>query len=183
MPENETPPVAETAPEATQENPARGEALKGLSSDELVELALKYRDEAAASRVKGKKEVSEATKRLEEDAKKWQEHLDSQKTDFEKERDRANKLEEDLKEFRTDKLRSAVAKSVEGFPADLVDFLHGDEASMTATAKRLAEREKKRLEALGDVSHHAGNRGTPLVPSKERGGGGFLEELDPQRRR
>lgn len=180
MPDQEVETQVVEAQETPEETPTgeedRGANLRGLDAETLVSMVLNLRDENASTRRK----KSAAEQKLAEDARAWQQHLDSQKSEAQRAADRAAALEEELSKFRTKEKRDAIVKKIDGFPMDLIDLVVGDEDQMKATAKRLAEREKT-LRA-GDVSVHAGNRGVPVQPTN-KGGGGFLEDLDPQRRK
>lgn len=182
--ENEAQEAPDLQTEESESNDQeRGAGLKELGKDELLELALKYRDEAAANRKKGNAKVSEAQQKLEEVAKKWQEYQDSQKTEAQKQAEKLAELENELSEYRTQQKAKAIASKVKNFPMDLLDVLHGSEDSMLAQAEKLAKREAELAKkSSGSIGDRAGDRGTPVRPSV-KGGGGFLEELDPQKRK
>jgi hypothetical protein len=143
--------------------------LRGLDEDDYIQIIEKTRAEAANKR----KQKTAAEEKLAEDAKKWQEHIDSQKTVTEKLSDEAKQLQAELDELRLEKLQRSIADEFELDP-DLVEFVTGsNETEMRAKAKKLAEREAK---VPGAKDFRGGNRGTPVTP-KINVGGQFLQHL------
>lgn len=143
--------------------------LRGLDEDDYIQIIEKTRAEAANKR----KQKTAAEEKLAEDAKKWQEHLDSQKSATEKLSDEAKQLKAELEQLRLEKLQRSIADEFELDP-DLVEFVTGsDETEMRAKAKKLAERETK---VPGSRDLRGGNRGVPVTP-KINVGGQFLQRL------
>lgn len=182
MPENDevTPEVTtDTTGSAPTEDADRGASLKALDVGTLVDMVLNLRDENATRRTRS----SAAQKEQAEAAQKWQEHLDSQKTELERINERAAKLEQELVKHRLKETREVVAKKVPGFPMALSGLLDGSEEDMMAKAKVLAAYEAERAQAQqGTPSDYAGDRGVPVTKAKSDVKG-FLDDLDPQRRR
>jgi hypothetical protein len=151
--ENLGTPVNEEKPEG---NPSAGNEEKELSPEELKAELKRVRQEAASRRI--------ANRELEEQAKKWREYEESQKTELQK-------LQEALAE-RDQKLSSYELKEVKlglidefGLDKDDLDLLTGsDEASNRVIAEKL----KAKMEKLGSANASrpadllAGNRGNPV---------------------
>lgn len=111
---------------------------EGLPDDPEVlrrEIA-KLRKENAAKRTKNKE--------IEEAAKKWQEHLDSQKSEMEKLEDQLNLLKGENKKLTLAQKQRDLAKEY-GVDPDLEEFIVGDDLDeMTEKAKKLAAKSKKK---------------------------------------
>lgn len=111
---------------------------EGLPDDPEVlrrEIA-KLRKENAAKRTKNKE--------IEEAAKKWQEHLDSQKSEMEKLQDQLNALTAENKKLALAQKQRDLAKEY-GVDPDLEEFIVGDDLDeMTEKAKKLAAKSKKK---------------------------------------
>lgn len=94
----------------------------------------KLRKENAARRTKNKD--------VEDAAKKWQEHLDSQKTEMEKLQDRLTNLQKENEDLKVSELRRNLADEFD-LDSDLVEFITGaDLDEMRDKAKRLSEKTK-----------------------------------------
>ncbi len=118
----------------------------------------KLRKENAARRTKNKE--------IEDAAKKWQEHLDSQKTEFEKLQERLNTLEGENSTLKMERNQQALASEY-GVDPDLVEFITGSDLDeMTAKAKKLAEKTAKRNRASAE-SMHAGRTSPVAQDSKQ----------------
>lgn len=148
------------------ESSEKKSSLSGLAEDEYIGMITKLRQEAADKRV-GKRD---AEKKLEEDAKKWQEHIDSQKSEFERLAEEKASLATKLQTMEKQFLRQKIANEFK-LDEDLAEFVDGaDEDTMRKQAQKLAEKMKKPLELM------AGDRGGPVVPNRSEGGD-FLEML------
>lgn len=145
-------------PEETPVEPTEGaqEGAQGSTIDSL-EVALKeiekLRRENAAKRVKANE--------VEANAKKWEEHVQSQKTELERLTESKLQAEAEAARLRVDNLRNKVAIETKLNP-ELLEFLVGDnEDELRAKAKKL-------VETVGDKGttpdFYAGQRGTPVPP-------------------
>lgn len=129
----------------SQETESKIETLE----DALKELA-KVRREAAAKRTKNKA--------LEEDAQKWKEHLDSQKTELEKLADRVRESEERSKQLLRDKIIAEY-----GLKPEFADFVVGDtEEELKSKAEKLSTLNSSKEEEKPDF--FAGQRGERVAP-------------------
>lgn len=126
---------------------------KELTPEQLKKELTKVRREAAAKRVKNVE--------LEDKAKKYDEYVQSQKTEMERLSDEKEALAKEVAKLKgkdaTAALRSKVAKKYK-LDADLAGMLNGDEAEMDAQAKTLADRFKTNT----STDFYAGRRGTPV---------------------
>lgn len=139
------------APEAaTEQEESQESEIKDLAT--ALKVVEKLRREAASKRVKNKE--------LEEKAKNWQDHLDSQKTELEKAQEEANRVKQEVEALRKEtKVSKLVAKY--GIPEEFHEFLVGEsDEELEAKAKKLAALKKKNVEFF------AGPRGTGSVPNK-----------------
>lgn len=127
----------------------------------------KLRTENAKHRVNNKK-----MEELESDAKKWQEHLESQKSEFEKLSEAKAELEKKLAEKERAILqRDLVAEF--GIDPELTEFVVGDtEDEMRAKAEKLAKKAAK----AGPPDLLAGQRGAPVV-GRPSSGAAFIDAL------
>jgi DNA repair exonuclease SbcCD ATPase subunit len=108
----------------------------GISTleDAQKEIA-KLRKENASKRTKARE--------VEDKAKKWEEHVNSQKTEMEKLQERLNELETNNGRYKLEKLQVDLAKK-HGVDLDLSDLIVGsDEEAMEEAAKRLAAKTVK----------------------------------------
>lgn len=166
--QTETPEVLENeAPQVVEKPVATRSKIDSL--EDALKVIDQLRDENAAKRVTSKAKLAE----MEEKAAKWQEHLDSQKTEMQLLQERNAKLEADLAEKSKAQLQRDIAKSV-GLDDELAEFITGsDEAEMRAKATKLAGRVPMAAPVL-DLK--GGERGGPVVP-KRTAGGEFLLSL------
>lgn len=119
--------------------------------DALKELA-KVRSEAADRRIKNRE--------LEDQAKKWREYEESQKTELQKLQDSVAERDKRLAEKDQDILRSKIAREHNVADEDL-DLLVGDEANMKRLAERLGKPQGTDAPRR-PVDLLAGNRGTAV---------------------
>lgn len=123
-----------------------GSSLEAADKEDLLKEVQKLRRENAKRRTDSKK--------VEEAAKKWQEHVDSQKTELERLADRNKELETAHEAFQREKLQAKIAKE-QGVDPDLADLIVGaDEDEMVEKAKRLAEKTSPKKVTATDL--HAG---------------------------
>jgi len=144
-----------TLPEGTEVN--NGE--KELSPEELKAELKRVRQEAASRRI--------ANRELEEQAKKWREYEESQKTELQKLQEALAEREQKLTSYELKEKKLGLIDEF-GLEKDDLDLLTGsDEASN----RKIAETLKARYEKLGGKTNPpsnrpadllAGNRGTPV---------------------
>lgn len=128
----------------------------------------KVRRESARRRIKEKE--NEAA------AKKWQEHLDSQKTEMERMTERQAELEAELSALRTEKLQRDIAAEV-GLDPEMAEFIRGEsESEMRESAQKLADKFSVSSPSM-ETGLLAGSRGEPVKPRQSGGGGAFLSQL------
>lgn len=141
--ENEAPEVLPTGPSSTIDN--LEDALKELE---------KARREAASRRVKNKE--------VEEKARQWEEHVQSQKTDLEKLTEQVSVLRTDNEKLRFEQLREKVARDSKLDPEDFEFLIGNTEEELKAKAEKLNSRRGK-----SQTDFYAGQRGTPVTATKE----------------
>lgn len=125
-----------------------------LSYEELEAELRKVRNEAASRRI--------TNRDLEQQAQKWREYEESQKTELQKLQDQLAERDRKLSEFATDNLRRSVASEF-GLANEDIDFLTGsDEATIRAQAEKLKARLGTKVETSRPADLLAGNRGTPI---------------------
>lgn len=114
----------------------------------------KLRRENAAKRTKNK-EVEEA-------AQKWQEHLESQKTETQKMQEQLEGLRQENEKLQKHQQRNDVAKEY-GVDDDLVEFINGaDLDEMKEQAEKLAAKTSAKKKRSGSASElHAGKTSAP----------------------
>lgn len=141
------------------ENPGQepGKEPAKLSYDELEAELKKVRSEAASRRV--------ALREQEENAKKWREYEESQKTELEKLQGQIAERDKALADKELEVRRTKIAKQYNVSDDDL-DLLVGDEENMKRLASRLGKEETPKNQRPADLL--AGKRGTP-VGSKDSG--------------
>lgn len=132
-----------------QEVPAGNEVE--LTPEQLKAELSKVRKEAAAKRI--------ANRELEEQARKWKEYEESQKTELQKLQDQLAEKERKLAEKDSEVARAKIAREFNVADEDL-DLLVGDEENMKRLAARLGKKEEGGSPRPADLL--AGNRGTPL---------------------
>lgn len=175
-PVNEAPeaPEATTPVEEKKSAETPESTLSGLTEDEYISIIKKLRTSEADKRIKKR----ETEQRMEEDAKKWQEHLDSQKSELERINDAKAALAEENQKLKLEKLQRDIADEFGLAKADFDLFEGPDEETMRAKAKRLSERTG--VTNSGDpMNLFGGRRGEPVTPQK-KAGGQFLLDLDKQ---
>jgi septal ring factor EnvC (AmiA/AmiB activator) len=172
MPEENTPAIddgsAISAP-AAGDDPANSSGSSIDNLDDALKQIEKLRRENAKHRTEKNK--------LKEGADRWQEHLDAQKTELEKSQADNATLAEKLAKYERERLQRDIASDA-GLDPDLAEFILGDdEASMKASAKKLAEKyPAEPTVSTTQTGLLGGQRGEPVVP-KKTGGGAFLEHL------
>lgn len=149
MSENEN--VVSTENEATEE--------KKMSYDDLMTELSRVRNEAASRRIENRE--------LKEQADKWKQYEDSQKTELQRLQEALAERDKKLSSYELERTRISVAKEL-GLDVDDADLLTGsDEATIRKQAERLKERigkvEEKNSSRPADLL--AGNRGTPVGTS------------------
>lgn len=158
--------VVETTTAKIEEDKHQG--LRGLSTDELIDIIAKTRQEAADKRTAKRN----AEQKNEEDAKKWREYEESMKTEAQKLADELASYREKAAKLEKEALQRKIADEFNLDP-DLVEFVVGsDEDEMKKKAEKLAERMKNR----NPLDLKAGERGAPVAKS-EMDGGKFLMNL------
>lgn len=137
-----------------------GESIEGLRSALKTE-----RDQRKAN-----------DKRLREMEAKLREFEDRDKSDIEKLSGRADAAERELAEYKQRDMARTIA-TTEGV-ADMWDMLHGDEATMTAQAKRLAEHAKPNEADPNTPDLGAGARGRDgSATGGKTGSAGFSQRI------
>ncbi len=128
------------------------------SLDDALKVIDKLRSENAAKRVK--------TKEVEDKAAKWEEYVQSQKTELERLTESNVNLSKENAELKVGALRDRIAKE-EGVAPDLFEFLVGtDEQTLRANAKKLAAVKKQGSQTTA-VDFYAGQRGAPVAKPAE----------------
>ncbi len=127
-----------------------------LSLEDAQKVIKDLRREAAGRRVKGKE--------LEEKANKWEEHVQSQKTELEKLTEENALLKQSLEVEKVEKLRASILAEYKLDASD-AEFLKGSEAEMKALAAKLAEKAKNGATTTTDF--YAGQRGGQVAPAAE----------------
>lgn len=154
--EVETEEVEETAEEAPEDKP-KDTSLSAADKDELLKEITRLRKENAKRRTEGKQ--------VEEAAKKWQQHVDSQKTELEKLQDEKKELEDDLEKYKVAELQAQLAKE-HGVDSDLAEFIVGSDLDeMTEKAKKLAAKSTPKKTTAKDL--RAGKTGAVEMDSNK----------------
>jgi hypothetical protein len=152
----------QVTPEVTPEKPqdeSKGSSITSL--DDALKVINDLRAENAAKRVKAKE--------VEEKAAKWEEYVQSQKTELERLTESKTALEKQLADLQANQLRDLIAKEV-GVPEELIEFLTGaDEQTLRANAKKLAsvKQGSETTAGKGKTDFFAGQRGTPVSKPAE----------------
>lgn len=148
--------TTEGAPEATEvevEVTVADDGSEGIKTlEDALEALKKVRAEAARRRV--------SEKELKEKATKYDEYVQSQKTELERLTEDKAALEKEAKALKEKDLRSTVASKHDLDP-DLIGLLVGSEEEMETTAKLLVAKGGKRS-AGTNTDFYAGQRGTPV---------------------
>jgi hypothetical protein len=145
------PVVDNTAPQTEPKNEPNTSST--LSHEDALKELAKVRAEAADRRVKNRE--------LEDQAKKWREYEESQKTELQKLQDAVAERDKRLADRELEVTRAKIARQFNVADDDL-DLLVGDEENM----KRLAERLGKPKDSDAPrrpVDLLAGNRGTAVT--------------------
>lgn len=127
--------------------------------DDALKVIESLRKENAAKRVK--------TKDVEDKAKRWEEYVESQKTEMEKLTESNATLSKENDDLKFSITRDKIARE-EGVPEDLLEFLVGtDENTLRAKAKKLAASAGSKDSGEGKQDFFAGQRGKPVTPVTE----------------
>ena len=162
--------------EGNEQQQESGSNAFGLPDDHpvLKELA-KVRREAAESRVKKKD--------LEDKAQKWEQHMDSQKTELEKLQDANKTLSEALRVSKLEATASALVQEY-GLPTSYAAAIQGNSEE---EMRNIAEVLKSGLPAAQETQqqqstdlHGGASRGTPVLGVNEPKSEGGLFLLDLQ---
>lgn len=147
-------------PEVTPEPQGESKGSSITSLDDALKVINDLRSENAAKRVKAKE--------IEEKAAKWEEYVQSQKTELERLTESKTALEKQLADLQANQLRDQVAKEV-GVPEELIEFLTGsDEQTLRANAKKLASvKQGSSNTSAPKTDFFAGQRGTPVSKPTE----------------
>lgn len=163
MSENENGTAQENQNQEGSEN-----GTQELSPEELKAELKRVRQEAASRRI--------ANRELEDKAKLWEQHQESQKTELQKLQDQIAERDKKLSAYEFDQKRLAVLKEFK-LEEDDLDLLTGsDEETIRKQAEKLKAKNDK-LRANNDSSRRpadllAGPRGTPV------GGGSATNSFD-----
>lgn len=162
------------APEAATETSETVEAPAGKTSlndvESLQKELAKVRAEAAKNRVEGRD-----VKTLEADARKWQEHVENQKSELERLQSSYESMKAELEKRDYLEMQRMIGTEA-GIDPDLFEFVTGSsEDEMRSKAKKLAEKATP-IPARSPDDLLAGTRGRPVVPAASAGGK-FLESL------
>jgi hypothetical protein len=147
-----TPEVKEpSAVEVASQEPEEDDDLPDISDiEEAKKYIKKLRTEARNRRLKNKD--------LEEQARKWKEYEDSQKTEFQRLQETAAQLQAALEAEKVERLRKDIVIET-GLDPDLAELLVGSEKEMRAIAKRLVAKTSKKT-----ADFYAGHRGRRVTP-------------------
>jgi superfamily I DNA/RNA helicase len=139
--------------------------------DDALKVITQLRNENASKRVKSKE--------LEEKAQKWEEYVQSQKTELERLTESKTALEKENATLKLSQVRDRVAAE-EKVPPELVEFVTGaDEQEMRDKAKKLAgvaPTGSTTTAVTKTTDFFAGRRGAPVAESAE-GLNSFFEKL------
>lgn len=141
----------QTDPVVTPE-PKTDPAPTTLSHEDALKELAKVRAEAADRRIKNRD--------LEDQAKKWREYEESQKTELQKLQDAVAERDKRIADKELEVTRSKIARQYNVADEDL-DLLVGDEENMKRLADRLGKKEEETPKRPVDLL--AGNRGTAVT--------------------
>lgn len=162
---NGTGTVVSTDPVAPQNTPEpESQNDQRLSYEQMETELKKVRAEAASRRV--------TNRELEENAKKWREYEESQKSELQKLQDAVADRDKRIAEKELEVTRTKIAKEYNVVDDDL-DLLVGDEENM----KRLAERLGNKKSETRPLDLLAGNRGNPVGSADKKDSGSFMDNL------
>lgn len=128
-----------------------------LSHEEALAELKKVRQEAAAKRIKNKE--------LEDQATKWREYEESQKSELQKLQDAVAERDKRIADKELEVTRAKIAREFNVADEDL-DLLVGDEDSMKRLASRIGKKQEEPQKRPADLM--AGNRGTPVGDAKDK---------------
>lgn len=164
-----------TEVQETEETEEDGSGDVVRSQIEDLETARKEIDKLRRENAKRRVQTKE-DKQLIEDAKKWQEHLDSQKSEMDRLAEANARLEEKLAQRELALTQKMLAEEA-GLDPDLAEFITGvTEDEMRAKAQKLASKAVK----PGPTDLFAGQRGAPVV-GRPSTGAAFLDSLAKKR--
>jgi hypothetical protein len=146
-------PVVDNTPEPQNTPETDPKPTSTLSHEDALKELEKVRKEAAERRVKNRD--------LEDQAKKWREYEESQKTELQKLQDSVAERDKRLAEKDQAILKNKIAREFNVADEDL-DLLVGDEDSMKRLAERIGK-PKGNDEPRRPVDLLAGNRGTAVT--------------------
>lgn len=150
--------------EATDDKPAGGIT----SLDDALKVIEKLRNENAAKRVKNKE--------IEDKAAKWEEYVQSQKTELEKLTESNAALSRENGELKLHSLKLKVAEEEKVAP-ELFEFLQGaDEQTLRANAKKLAKVKQHGSQTTA-VDFFAGQRGAPVPVAQGQDSNEYFRQL------
>ena len=156
-------------PEVTETAPVVEEKSSTITSlDDALKVINKLNNENASRRIKAKE--------IEDKAKKWEEYVESQKTELEKLTESNATLAKENEALKVGSLRERIAQE-EKVPADLMEFLSGDdEQTLRAAAKKLASVKPPGTQTTA-VDFYAGQRGIPVAAPNKEGLNEFFTRL------
>jgi hypothetical protein len=159
--ENTNTPVVE---KETTEEP------KKLSYEEMEAELRKVRQEAASRRI--------TNRELEDQAKKWQEYEESQKTELQKLQEALAERDKKLSAYQLERVKVDVVKEY-GLDIEDAELLTGsDEATIRKQAEKLKTRlGSRQTENNRPVDLLAGNRGTPIGSNGSGNFDDFIRKL------
>lgn len=128
-----------------------------LSHEDALKELQKVRREAAEKRVKNKE--------LEDQATKWREYEESQKSELQKLQDAVAERDKRIADKELEVTRAKIAREFNVADEDL-DLLVGDEDSMKRLASRIGKKQEEAPRRPADLM--AGNRGTPVGDAKDK---------------
>lgn len=151
--DNQTTEVVENPGQEVQDTEKTETTSQEMTVDQYKAELSKVRAEAASRRV--------ALREQEEQAKKWKEYEESQKTELQKLQDQLAEKEKALAAKDLDVQRAKVAREFNVADEDL-DLLVGDEDNMRRLASRLGKPQETASDGGRPADLLAGNRGKPI---------------------
>lgn len=143
--------------EVTEDAAEAANRLEDLSKEELVAQLRRTRKESAGRRVANREKEAEL-----EEFKKWKE---SQKTELERLRERAEQAEKTATELKREREQAAVAKAA-GLDPEFADRIRGNsKEEMLEDAKKLAEKFSAAPAVKAEI--FTGGRGAPVTPTPD----------------
>lgn len=148
--------AADTTETEPTEPTEKSDETSGIDNlEDAKKVIEKLRKEAASRRIKGKE--------LEEKAQKWQEYVDSQKTELERALEKAATLEKQLESEKVERMRAKIVAET-GLDPDLSELLVGSEKEMRKRAEQLVE---KLGNKRANSDFYAGQRGRKAAPKAQ----------------